>query len=1108
MALFETLTLTLAPAVAKSILKLWLPEKSLALGVGEGIIETLKKYGESYATARSVDRLFRGLADDMADRLFQTIEIEFPTLPESDREAAVLAVADVFKSLDLSESMMRADLNAIGLELLARPLAKPVFATLGGDAEGLAELVLRECCAYAVGLAGKLPDFHAAATREILRRHTELLAELTRILDALTAMRAQSSGNDLAANFETRYRRVLVQRLDRMQLFGVRLVSGSTREIELSVAYVTLTSKHPGSVQNRDVNSALSGIARAVIRGEAGSGKTTLLQWLAIRAANRDFPEALAKWNNHVPFYVALRQYSDKPFPTPEKLVLGVASNVADLMPGGWTHQALSSGALMLIDGIDEVPASRRGEFFEWLRGIAEDFPNATFILSSRPAALDAPMTGASAASRLAKLGFAQVVLEPMSLADSEALVSQWHQAVALDTTDPTDLAMLETYERNLIRALRERPAIRSLASSPLLCSMICVLNWDRKQQLPDNRMELYGSALESLLDRRDSDRDIKPAVLSVLDRASKEALLDGIALWMMRNGFVEADATDIKSQVGLLLQRLPAIPNVEDVVLQELLERSGVLRRPSSDTVDFIHRTFLEFMAARAAVRTGDFGFLAKQAAEESWRETIVFAVGHAQGRQRDQLVGKLLQTPFFFFRTRSVEADVTAACCLETASSNLDPALLGKLRACAESLFPPRSQKDARILAPAAQLNPTLLKGHDNEGEDTVAACIRCAAINGGELMLEVVESYANVPGDIVWSELILAWTAFDADRFLQRVIRKRRGEVQVDVKFEELDEDTLKCLQLLVLKGIYDKSPTDLAAALHLFAKSRALRIGERTYGEVDEPIALSRVASAVSGASNSLALRTNPKTVTVLDAQRLAMITSLKTLTLGRCERGALKAIAGLPALGSLSCHVTDVSELVELTQCKTLEKLNVSGLSIPNRIQQAERYDLRALAECPKLETLEVVHFRAAVDLSLPINAQLKNLRLAYVPMSTISQLRFMQGLLRVSVQVDEIPGGELDLENFKGLTELVVYTEKPVRLRLPSSLTTLRLYKCPVVKIVNPQMLTNLEVLNLASLGGLEPARDLLAMSKLRYVSIDDKTRDAIGEIPERWANG
>jgi hypothetical protein len=1068
MALLETLTLGLGPALAKAVLKLWLPEKSLSLAVGDGVVEILKKRGEQFATVDATDRLFRNLASEIAERLYRTIEVEFPILPESDRDAAVLAVADVFQRLDLSREMMRADLNAAGLEQIARPEAQKLFTSLGGDARVLAELVLRESAAYAVTLAGKLPDFQVAATRELLKRTSELMTELTHVLDVVGSMREQAGLNDAASGFETQYRRALSHRLDRMQLFGVRLVGAGAREPEISVAYVTLTSARSRSTKSSDVDSSLAGLTRVVVRGEAGSGKTTLLQWLAIRAARSDFTGVLEPWNVRMPLYVSLRDYTGVSFPSPEKFVASIAPNLVALMPTGWVQKALMRGALVLVDGVDEVPVARRADLFDWLKALVEDFPGATVIISSRPAALDAKGSGGTAMQRLAKLGFEQITLEPLSLTDSEALISQWHRAVGRDLIEDDELTVrLEHYERDLIRVLHDRPAIRNLASNPLLCAMICVLNWDRQQRLPDNRMELYGLALEMLIDARDADRKIKAARLGELDRSAKEAVLDGIAYWMMRNGASEADRGDVEAQIALLTQRLAKVPQNAGEVLQELLERSGVLREPQSGVVDFVHRTFLEYMAARAAVAAGDIGFLVAKAREYSWRETIVFAAGHAQGHQRDKMIGRLLKTPFFSLLSSSVEANVTAACCLETASANLDPALLERLRSCAKNLFPPRNVETARVLGPASNLDPSLLEGHHGAGEHAVAACIRCASIVGGERMLDVIGTYADYPGERVWAELVSAWTAFDADKYLQLVILKRSVQRFGELKLLELDADSLRCLQLHVLRGTHDKSSYALTRAVTGFVKKRSLSIGELIY-EYEESEKLELTVKS-PGSLLSKFWRTRPestskppKRVTTLDAMRIANISSLRSLRLGTSEEGVIETICQLPALQELHFLPSNTAEIITLAKLQTLTELHLEDFLFAR--QRAREIDLRPLVRCTALRRLSLA---LPSLLHLPVGVPLDTLVLNYPSAPVVAEINFFPSLRKLWLDAEQLLLGELDLTPLKQLESFSIFgTRGSVTARLPVSLKSLHLGRYSI-EPVNADELINLQELTL-----------------------------------------
>jgi len=1061
MALLEILTLKLAPALAKSILKLWLPANPVAIAAGDTVLDILKGQGEVFATADATDRLFRNLSAEVARRLDKVVAAEFSGISDADKEAAILTVADVFYQLDLSHALMQADLNAVGLHEIAKPTAQALFAPLSEDALALAQLILKESCAYAVAIATKLPDFQMAATRELLQRTSDLSSDLTRVLTQVAVIREQGTSDALALEFETQYRRVIAQRLDRMQLFGIRFVGAGAREPEISIAYVTLGSSRPGKAQARDVDLMLTDLSRVVVRGEAGSGKTTLLRWLAIQAARRSFGENLRSWNRCVPFFVPLREYAERPFPSSQQFVAAVAPNVAAAMPTGWAHQVLSTKALLLIDGIDEIPTARRAELAEWLRGLVEEYPNAAIITSSRPAALEARLARSTMGDALVALHFEQITLEPMSVADSETLISQWHSAVARDLTDEDSLSKVERYERDLVRALYDRPALRALAANPLLCSMVCVLNWDRQQRLPDSRMQLYELALEMLIDARDAERGIRAAQLQTLDRSAKETLLDGIAYWMMRNGVTEANFSDVEAQVSMALQRMPSAPQAAGNVLQELLERTGVLRQPQAGSVDFIHRTFLEYMAARAAIRAGDIGFLATKVQEDSWREVIVFAVGHAHGRQRDELVTKLLRTPLFSFRGRSLEADVTATCCLETASADLAPALMASLQDCAKKLFPPKSIEQARLLAPAANRMPILLKGYSGYDESVVAACIRCASVVGGDEMLEIVETYGGAPGERVVEELLAAWTAFDEKEYFRRVLAKSK-EPALEFARGEAGGDIAQCALFLVLRGAHRRAPHELSSQLQRFKEGREVSISDHA-GDAQE--------------------RQYNRPITDIDGARLSKIKSLRKLSLPRCELGALGYVASLPELEELSCSPANPSEIAALGQSQSLRHLTLQGWHLPYHSGKVVEVDLGRLGDCSNLEELNLIGFRKDYRLQLPISKSISDLVIQN-QVAALTDLPRLSALRALDLDLDD-NGAAVDLALLTSVERLTLNWKGRLSVALAVNLTELWVTGSTEIKILNAAKITRL--------------RDVFAGSELMAALSQQLAREGIG---------
>ncbi len=482
MALLETLTLTLGAALAKAVAKLWLKEQALAEAAAGGLIDTLKKGIDDFETRRAAQRLFEDMQLTVAKRLEALITREFRQLPEYDISAAVVAVSVVFDGLELSSALMRSDLDASMLREATQDAARQAFFTLGTDAKQVAELVLRESCAYAVTVAAKLPDFQVAATRELLKRTTELLDDVAQVLDRLDKLQSAAEPTLPAAerSFDTDYRRALVQKLDRLQLFGVRSVGAGAREWALSIAYVSLSSRRSGSAQAGDIQESLQQHTRLLVRGEAGAGKTTLVHWLAVRAAGRDFPEPLRDWNAMMPFYLRLRDYAgeQRVLPAPERLIESSLPNLVGSMPAGWAHKALRAGALLLVDGVDEFPAARREELLRWLRELLDMAPDNRVVLTSRPAAVDVDRgRGALRLLLETDLRFQSLSLEPMGVRQSDALISQWHEAVARDLPKEDTRLELEQFATALRRSLRDRPAVRNLATNPLLCAMICALN-------------------------------------------------------------------------------------------------------------------------------------------------------------------------------------------------------------------------------------------------------------------------------------------------------------------------------------------------------------------------------------------------------------------------------------------------------------------------------------------------------------------------------------------------------------------------------------------------------------------------------------------------------
>jgi hypothetical protein len=204
-------------------------------------------------------------------------------------------------------------------------------------------------------------------------------------------------------------------------------------------------------------------------------------------------------------------------------------------------------------------------------------------------------------------------------------------------------------------------------------------------------------------------------------------------------------------------------------IIFRYLLERSGVLREPTVGGVDFIHRTFQEYLAGKAAVEGNAIGELVRNAHDDQWREVVIMAAGHAQPHQCDDLLRGLLDRA-----EEDQELRLLALACLQ-ASKQIEPDLRRRVESVATGLMPPKSITVAEGLAVAGDFVLDLLPMPNDEEE---AAAITTTAMRiGGDDAFEVI---ARIASNSRWSSsiqstFINAWDYFDSEKYTLAVIAK---------------------------------------------------------------------------------------------------------------------------------------------------------------------------------------------------------------------------------------------------------------------------------------------------------------------------------------------
>ncbi|MFE6403890.1 NACHT domain-containing protein [Streptomyces alboflavus] len=781
---------------------------------------------------------FRGERRDLAEQdvrrlvtalVRQAVRTGERPLPHDEEEAVGHALARTLLALG---TLTLTDVEAVSLghEELAARLRRAAGDTtrdLSADAAHLHQRLLDTACLHILNFFTQRSTFVAHTLVEQSRRQAELIAKV----DELIARDPLPGARDVA--FEQRYLAYIAKKHGKLTIFGIDLAD-SPGKWPLDAAYLSLTATERGRYLGdirlgddwgqvfeadldptpRPADEALATHDRVLLRGEAGSGKTTLIQWLAVSAARQD-PDSgagrMAYLHDRVPYVLPLRTLTrhGERLPAPKDFLSAVGSPLAGTQPDGWEARVLTSArALVLVDGIDEVPDAERARTRAWLSDLIEAYPGNRWLVTSRPSAVREDW--------LTDDDFTELTLAPMSGADVTAFIRRWHTAAA--TGAPDEDRALRAYEAQLLEAVQTKPDLGLLATNPLMCGLVCALHRDRRGFLPLGRKDLYTAALSMLLIRRDRERHMD---VPELREEPQLQLLQRLAYWLIRNGRTAMDRTRATTIIG---DALPAVPELAalgdaEAVYTHFLHRSGLLREPGPGTVEFVHRTFQDFLGARAAVEEGDFGVLAGHAADDQWEDVIRMAVAQGRPRERAELLGDLLAYGDCQTNDASRKrAHLLAAACLEHAAE-LAPAVRAEVERRMTELIPPRTVVEARELGAVGPMVLDLLPGPEGLSEEEARLVTVAATYIGSDVAIPFLARYADGPNYLVRRQLMWGWSRFDCRSYADSVISKLDdGETRFTLRADEQVDELLRL-------GLRPKHP-DIRASVSSDAASRLL------------------------------------------------------------------------------------------------------------------------------------------------------------------------------------------------------------------------------------------------------------------------------------------
>lgn len=599
-------------------------------------------------------------------------------------------------------------------------------------------------------------------------------------LNDVEAVRGRLEPSYVDAEFEVRYARSVVERYNRVTIYGIDLPNpNSPDNWSLDATYLSLsaefdsqtdaTPEAPTGDSGEPVLSAdraLAGHERVLLRGVAGAGKTTLVQWLAVSAARDALPPELSALRGRIPLVLPVRRFAREGFPSPDDFLSAVRHPLADEAPDGWVARVLTEErGLLLVDGIDEAPESERAALRGQLRRLMRIYSGNFCLVTARHSAVEP--------NWLADEGFDELSLAPMNREQVAAFITAWHTAARDD--EGKDHRSLDEYRDRLLASIPLYRELRGLATNPLMCGLICALNRDRTGSLPQGRKELYEAAMEMLLQRRDPERRVLYADAVKLQRGARERLMRKLAYRMLVDRRAELPVAEAVAEIR---RHLPAIPSTSgqgdpESIFNHLLLRTGLLREQSDGVhggVEFVHRTVQDYLAAKEAIEQGSLDLLLAHAHEAEWEEVIRMAVAHARPGECARLLQGLLapgRTGMQRNRRR-----LLAAACLEHVTE-LDPETHARIRRETRHMVRPTTVAAARSLG---WVGPIVLEMLPDPASVTDQEAYRLAVtvtrIND-DAAVHYLAQLRNRASLELRAELAHGWRNFDTDRYAEEII-----------------------------------------------------------------------------------------------------------------------------------------------------------------------------------------------------------------------------------------------------------------------------------------------------------------------------------------------
>ncbi|WP_186777968.1 HEAT repeat domain-containing protein [Streptomyces salinarius] len=396
---------------------------------------------------------------------------------------------------------------------------------------------------------------------------------------------------------------------------------------------------------------------RTVLLGDPGSGKSTLARYIALTLTSAESNGSLNPLAGCLPVVIELRRYAEAEWRerTFEEFLDHLSSTEQMCVPREILETSLRAGrAIVMFDGLDELfdPAIR-AQVCRRISAFAAKYEDSRIVVTSRVIGYQRGTLDAA--------GFRHFMIQDLSQQHIAQFVKLWYETVC-----PHDAELSDRLCKRVIDAVTHSRPVRELAGNPLLLTILAIIG--RRKELPRDRQGVYEHAVKVLIAHWDEDaKHLRPSpdsgVIALLDDRDRHELLRLLARKMQEgSGGIAGNhihGTELEATFKEYLRDVWELPPVQATAVaramkRQLQERNFILSRFGGEVYGFVHRAFLEYLAAADIAHRYNKRewseeelieeVFARRALDASWHEVLLLLVGQVDERVAARAIDKFV--------------------------------------------------------------------------------------------------------------------------------------------------------------------------------------------------------------------------------------------------------------------------------------------------------------------------------------------------------------------------------------------------------------------------------------------------------------------------------